>query len=662
MAVLIAVPVIAGAWESLEDQADGPFALSGEATITDPAQVHLKLLFSGDRADSPSTYYLLSISDNEVRLAKVAGNKSTPLGTAGTLPSPTNGQDVEFALHRDAWRIAFIWNGEVLTQAFDTELSGPAVAYEAVSGITIDDVFLQGVGDIETNDTFERTEKEDEEQMKWEQLSGSWKLISLREDRQAGQMQADKTANAFSYYGTADGVGLATTGFWFWRNCDYSLAARARNQEGAFGLAFYVQDENNYLLLRWDNRFTSAPGGARLRLLAFVDGKQRVLAERPGGYFPDQWYQLRAKICDGHVSCYIDGELVLETSTLLFGQGQVGLYVEGKHGTWFDDVHVASWDNMVENFGREVVGKWRPVAGEWQISSGKARPTSADASLLTTGSPAWHDYSFSSRIEGTAGAYGIAVGCSPAGEGYLFRWSPAGAKTSYAGKAQLVRRGVDGESILAEKALRVGTPSSVTATAIVETDYIAGLLNGERVVDAVVSDGTAGGVGLYTEAAESVAFDSARVEPLPARTMARVTKEFTDEKTHFEMVEWASSRHNWIKPDDDDSPKIWWTKGDYHGPVQVRFNLTQLGNVAGTMKVGLETDESRPDTGYRLEITASKGSRNLLLKLLRSGKEVQTARVTAQARICPVCVERRGDYIIVSVDDKAVITVMNGRN
>ena len=637
-------------WEMLDEQTEGPFVIGGQLSVIDPAAIDLQMAFCGDKADDPSSYYALTVEGLDVSFTKVLNGKTERIGTIGHIPQPGSDATVEIALHRDAWRMAFIWDGRVVAKAFDTTLSGSAVGYQATGGIQVEDVWLQLLGEVSSGDSFERTEEEDREQSKWDTSGGKWSLISLREDTQKGQMQADKAANAFSYYCVATKPSLATLGSWFWRNCSYSMAARARGDEGAFGLAFYAQDPQNYLLLRWDNRCSEVEGGPTLRLVARVDGAEQTLAQRPGGFFPDQWYQLRVDVCDDRVFCFVDDQPVLTASVDLFGQGKVGLYAEGRRGTWFDDVKVRDWSNMVEQFGTQVPGKWASVKGRWSIDSGSARPLGTEASLLLTGARDWANYEFSTRMQGASAGCGVAV-CWRDSSGYVFRWAAQGAPVPYAGKAQLVALSDGDTNVLAEEPLANQIPEGVVATVVAESDYIAGLLNGRRVIDAAVPGPIAGAVGLYSEGSAEVAFATAQLRSLPQRRMARVTKEFTDSKEHFEMVEWASTRHNWIKPDDKRSPNTWWTKGDYFGSLQLQFRLTRIGTVQGTMKIAIESDPANPQTGYTLSIVAKRGTKDLALALSKDGEPVAKAQVTAKGSTCPISVERRGRQVLVAVDD-----------
>lgn len=637
------------AWEVVDSEGEGSFAMGAQFTVQDPSRLELRVMFGADKPESPTSYHLLTVHQGKASFSRVENGAETPLGIPGDLPGMQPGDKVELSLHRGAWRMACIIGGRVITRAFDSTPGGPVIAYEAPAGVQVQDTWVQPVGEIEADDTFERTEEEEAEQARWEALSGKWELISLREDRQAGQMQADKTTNAFSYFGTSEGPGLARLGDWFWRNCEYSLAARSRGTDTVFGLAFYVQDAENYLLLRWDNRFTADPGGAYLRLDAVVDGKVETLAQRPGGHFPDQWYRLTVRVCDERIFCYVDGQFMLEGASPLFGQGPVGLYVDGKDGAWFDDMHVHHWGNLVEEFDAEEPGKWLSSSGNWTIAKGFATPVGQGVNRLSTGPADWSDYSVTARVKGSAASCGLSVAHTGPIASTLFRWSAPG-------KAQIVQIAEDGsESVLAEAPIAEGLPAEYTASVVVEAGYIAGLLGGRRIVDCIPPRPLSGGVGLYAERPEGIGFESLRVDPLPERTMARITKEFTDEKEHFEMVEWASTRHNWIKPEDNANPAIWWTKGDYYGPLDIRFTLQQIGQTEGTLELRFTPDRGAEDDGYRVTIAGKKGSQQLAVALLRGEEKLASGEFAAAGAESEISVERRGNFLTVSADGEPVL-------
>lgn len=652
----------ASAWTVLEDQPEGPFALRAELLVTEPAKLQVSFLVGGDNGAESTRYYLVQVANGRASIAKVDGQVSSVEGLSRQVAPPVAGRTVELALFRDDWRLTLIWDGKVAASAYDSDFQG-AVGY-ALTGATLRELNVQELGEIDEGDTFEREEGAPDE---WEHLSGKWIHLSLREDPQADRMVADYSANAFSYFGAADGVALTSLGLWSWRDCQYSLAFRSRGTDAAVGLAFYLQDKDNYLLLRWDNRLTSAPDGPHLRLMAVVDGKRQTLAERDGGFYPDQWHQLRVNVCDEWVLCSVDGQEMMRATTPLFGHGKIGLYVEGPEGAWFDDVRVTSWMGMVDDFRGDQAWRWRQVQGTWNIGQRAARPTSPDPSLLVTGSTLWSGYRLQAPVT-SADSAGLAV-CYQSPDDYLlFRWAPATSSGPCAGKAQLVRITPGGQQVLAEAPLPTDIGATVQAVAIVETDHVSGSLDGRQLVAAVVPAPARGAVGLWCQGSEQTRFGSVTVEPVPRRMAARVTKEFTDTAEHPEMADWAATTHAWIRPVPSDAHKVWWSKGDYYGPLEVRLTLQQVGQAAGTLKVGLEsdqTDSSAPDPAGAsasavepaLWVTATSGSRTLALQLMLGGQQIAQAQVEAAGDECQLSLERRTGFLVVTADGAAVIVL-----
>lgn len=637
----------------LEDPAEGAFAVSGSFKVTDPAALDFRLVFGGN-GEAGSAHYEIGVTGGGVALLTVEGEKATPFGDTVEIPEAQVEQEVTFSLFRDDWRIAFVWCGRVVAKGYDQALTGPAVGY-ALAGGESADVWLQLVGEVDSGDTFEREEGAQDE---WEQLAGKWELISLREDSQASQMRANLSTNPFSYYGTAEDRALAAMGSWFWRNCSYSVAFRARDQAPAAGLAFYVQDKDNYLLLRWQNRLVEQEGGPRLQLIAVLEGNHTVLAESPGGFFPHQWYALQVDICDDYLRAYVDGEPRLEADCDLLGHGQVGMYAEGQAGVWFDDVRVLGVDSFVESFAHDTPGKWRREGGKWQIGDGTAVPLDAHASLIVTGNPKWQEYRASTHIRAHSGGLGIAVGYRGPRDLVLFRWADSGCAIPYAGKAQLVRVTQDGETVLAEAPLPAEPPLELDASVVAEPTYVAGYLGELRLVNSMLDRPLSGAVGLYAQDPREAAFESLQLLPLPPRHAARVPKEFTDTKEHFEMADWASTRHPWVTPPEEADPQVWWTKGDYYGALEVQFRLSKIGEAEGTMTVHLGAEQDRPDVGPVLAVTAQKGSRALGIALSCEGVDLGTAEVETEGEACAVAVERRGERLVILVDGKTALTAM----
>jgi hypothetical protein len=659
MPVLLAVSVgltalaQATGWQLIEDDAELPFAVSGAITVTDPATLDLRLAACGDDRESLTSYYLLEVTTGKAAITRIVGDERVTLAEA-PIQTPAAGAKLQFAVHRDGWRLALVLDRTVVVKAWGPELTGVVFGYEAVAGVTVDDLFAQGIGEIATADTFEREEGAKDD---WTVLSGTWEHVSLREDRQAGQMQADKTTNAFSYSGRPkDGPGLAMTGAWYWRSCSYSVAIRCRGRDGAAGLAFYVQDKGNYLVLRADNRAADLPGGPMVRLLSVRDGHPAVIAECGGGLLPDQWYRLRVTACDGRFCCYLDDELLFTARSDCLGQGAVGMYVEGSEGASFDDVTVTNWNDMAEDFAAVPAGKWQ-ATGEWVMDKGAVHYRGTDPGTCVTGDPAWSDCVLSGRFTWQRGVAGLVGGYQSASDYYVFRWANSAGPANLAAKAQLVHVSESGEEVLDEQPLAPDPPSPVQARLEVHPGLIAGYLGARMVVDAPLPAPVSGQVGVYAQGIGDVAVSAVSLDPLPQRRVARVVKEFTDTKEHFEMVEWASTRHAWVQPKEGAQDQTWWTKGDYHGPLEMRVPLTQIGTANGTAVITLRGDKGDAAAPVTLSVSCRKGSRSVGLALSSGATTLASVSADAAEDAADLVVTLEGQRVIVSLGGAEVLQV-----
>ncbi|NOZ20537.1 MAG: PDZ domain-containing protein [Planctomycetes bacterium] len=133
---------------------------------------------------------------------------------------------------------------------------------------------------------------------------------------------------------------LIAAGHTFWSDTTTGASVRSLGQ-GAFGLATCVRDPKNYLLFRWSADESEDRRGA-LDLVQVVDGQSKVLATRPGGFAPEQYYRLRLSVQGASVHAYVDGVPVLDATVPDLTWGRAGLYAANSLGVYFDDVEVIS--------------------------------------------------------------------------------------------------------------------------------------------------------------------------------------------------------------------------------------------------------------------------------------------------------------------------------
>ncbi len=633
----------------LEESVAGPYVFTGTVTVSQPAQAELRVVFN--LGEQTGDHYLLSVKGNEAQFYKVHGGNNQPLGLSGTINWQT-GEPVNFSLRRERWRISFIYGAQVITRAYDSNLDGNRVGYSA-KDCTISDWFIQELGEMYMSDDFMRPP---DEESGWEVVSGTWRQQSLRVDRQAERMQAELSANAFSYLGkAAEGRALATVGYWFWEGYLWQAAMRAV-KEGAMGVVGYYQDPDNYLAVRWTSRLPTSPEADRLELIEVKEGQENILAETQGGFLSGQWYQMGLVVSGGLVTVYIDDQLRLAARTDHFGQGQVGFLAEGEAGVFFDDALLRRWAVLSEKFEQPVPGKWQVLCGQWALGQdGTARVGSAGLAAVVGGEQEWADYKYGADVQAGGGGLGLIFGYTAPNDYYIFRWAPPGSPVAYAGQAQIVHMTDSQAEVIKAAPLQHNARSKARAKVTIQQGLITGWLEGKPQIQALQEGLPGGAVGLYAEQANSVAFDNVYAEELPPPSTAHLAKEFTDVKKHRDMAEWGSRRAPWIAPEDPNRPDArWQTKGDYFGDKAVELTIPDIGSVAGTMMITVDADPDQQPSGYTLTIIAEKDSKTLQVVLLAESRKLTEGTVEVAGDSCSVRFARQGEYLITIVDDEVV--------
>lgn len=633
----------------LEETVEGPYALAGTLHVTDPAALDLLIVI--DQTDA-NNRCVLHLTPTETVVERVKDGQATRIGYTRAHGPFAADSDLELTVRRDGWRLELILDREVLARVYDSALPPGQVGF-AVTGGEIPDPMLQPIGDVYMTDPFERVADSGSAQATWEPIQGTWKLQSLRVDEQSERMESEKSANAFSYLGKSDdGPGIACTGYWFWS--DYSIRAAVRPAEtDPLGLIAYYHDPENYLLARWTSALSAADDADRLQLLAVVEGTPAVLAETGGGHLPGQWYQLELRICDGLMQVLVDDEPRLTASAGLFGQGQPGLYCEGSAGTFFDSVAIESWTVLSDDFAAPIPGRWVPISGSWRADDGRMR--GGGNGLMVTGRADWRRYAWAADIyaDGRAGV-GLAV-CAANGRYYVLRIGTRGSGVDYEGQAQIVRFENGQGTVLSATPAHLPPGAWHRARLVVDEGLLTGYLDNKRIIDAFDADAIAGRPGLYVDGGGAALYDNVYLSMLPPLRIARVTKEFTEGDEHPEMAEWASTRAPWIKPDEDGG--TWWTKGDYYGDKVIAFEIPRVGASGGQVRLSLDSDPEQPDVGLTLIISGTEGSRTLGLKLLAGSETLTETTVEVSNDPCPVRFERRGTWVVVTVDGSVVINL-----
>ena len=633
------VPSLAGELTLASDPMEGDCCLMGELAVKPGDHIQFMLYQQEDGSG-----YLLDVTAPDARFYRLSPTGSRTIGPPGKLPMKSPGEASRYTVSRKNRRFRFLYEGQVVCSGWDGTYSKGAAGYWAPDGQVAEDPLVQQMGPAVASDDFVR--EEDAHHM-WTPESGSWKIESLRDDEQADEMEADKSANAFSYLArTIDTPAVATAeeDSWFWT--DYRLSVSARTlEDGAMGLVLLAQDSQNYLAFRWSSAWNKGPAGACAQILEVIDGQPKVLAEKPGGCLPDQWYGLRAQVCDGHIACFVDGLPVLAAYSTAFGQGHPGLYAEGNAGTYFDDVRLVDYELLREDFSS--ISRWEPASGDWSVTdTGEAR--CPGEGVLTGGRPEWTDYRVDATVSARGTPVGLHLGRDADGSGVLYRVGE--------GKAQLLRLTAEGEELVSERDVAVpnGKPLELSAT-LLAGGFFAGYLNGEPVLQELCPGVSAGAIALDVGPGKGARFDSLNVTFIEKRQKAQITREFTQTSEHPEMAEWAGRKAPWVEPAEIKPGATWWTKGDYFGDTSLSFKVRFVGLRDGTVTVSMNSDPEQPTEGLHLVISATKGSKVLSAKLMDGAEELSQADVELTKNSCRVNLARRGSRVLITVDDQPLI-------
>ena len=179
------------------------YSFNAGLTVPVGAQPTIRIVF--DYKD-PQTHCALVLAGGTAQFQLVQDGKPTNIGLPGKAALTPGEHTV--TLQRRLWRMSCILDNVVVASAYDSTLSGGDVGYEA-SGVQLNDPFVQAVSaTLEETDDFMRTGKEGNP---WRGVSGSWEYKRLRVEDP--QKQDDvRAANAFSYFGSDEGVALAVYG------------------------------------------------------------------------------------------------------------------------------------------------------------------------------------------------------------------------------------------------------------------------------------------------------------------------------------------------------------------------------------------------------------------------------------------------------------------
>ena len=309
----------------IDDIADGDYDVS--CTLVIEGKGELRVGFDGTDSGDISWF---AVADGKAALHRLSDGKETRVGKSVRVKA--EGPQL-FTLQRRADRVCAIIGDQVTLDMPWDGLAGGKVGVSSDGRYVAGKPSIQPVDPPFVTDDFTRGAAE---MGGWDTAAGSFANTMIA----APGAQASMSANPFSLHVEGEDGASASTGYWFWDSYRVGLSVRPVSAP-TVELRAWVQDDENYLALRWQRGEEKLAGARQLVLVR--DGAEEVLDKAPGGFEPGEWYRLEMRVTPGHVVGLIDREEVLSAKTDAFGQGLVGLALASGEA-YFDDLLVAPPD------------------------------------------------------------------------------------------------------------------------------------------------------------------------------------------------------------------------------------------------------------------------------------------------------------------------------
>lgn len=639
-----------------------------------------RLLVGARDADN---YLELSFPGGKVRLERVLGGVRTRLGEAD-LPSGFADQDL--VVQWRLGRVRVIAGHQALIVAYEHGLTGGRAGFAGDIGDA--EIWLQPVEEVYFADDYGRGEGE---YGAWKREVGDWSNVQ-------SEGEAGKSANPFAFEGKSrDNPGdyaLATIGSDFWsdyylESAVFSSSARAIGLAALCGGAGADGRTTDYVLVRWTSQLASGPDADRLQLIAVRGQERTVLAEKPEGYLPDQWYRLRLEAGRKDLAVKVDGREVLRVPTTAgFGRGRIGLYAEGPEGVRYDDTRAGPLAPGTFSFPEDLDACIRmPSVG---VEGNPAAMTADGRGGLAILPELLRDADVTLDLARVGKRGEALLGYRGEGNHWAVAWE--------AGKAdnvRIVRRDSQGETTLARASCALAPTDRAKVRVLALDDLIRVQVNGTTILETadeirmrrldasedsleedMAPDETARADDEALEAAPGEDSGPAAANPvgrvgirfagdgaahLASMTVAiprkpkaaTLTEQFTRETTT--MKEWATVSGSWIDPGSVPYANgVSWNKGDYSGDVEVRVTFTSAEG-EGQSSVIMAAEDWDPASGYAFRFTQS-GS-NAHVGLYRQDALVGEASVEDAALPATWSLRMRGRLLTAALGSRIVLSV-----
>ena len=308
MALLTAVAVNAAAdrpMRFLEEPVEGEYNVLCPIIIEGAGELRVGFdAYASARPDEGGLSWL-SVTGRQAGFYRLQDGE--PVRVGNTAPVDATGP-TQLTIQRRAGRVCAIIGDQI---ALDMPWDAPA---GGKVGVSSDGRYVAGKPSIQPVDppfvTDDFTRDADALGL-WETSRGSFENTMIA----APGAQANMSANPFSLHVRAEDGAVATTGYWFWDSYRVGLSVRPVSAP-AVELRAWVQDDENYLALRWHKGDDDLPAARQLVLIR--GGVECVLDQAGGGFEPDEWYRLEMQVTPGRVVGLIDREQVLVAKTVSY--------------------------------------------------------------------------------------------------------------------------------------------------------------------------------------------------------------------------------------------------------------------------------------------------------------------------------------------------------
>jgi hypothetical protein len=607
-------------------------------------------------------YYFAEFTPKQVWLGKVENGFEIRLGSHSPVEvSPGTAHEV--LIKRHAAPITVALDGVVVASAYDDNFGSGDLALGSIDNeFAFSDLKAQPLGEVYRSDDFMRNEGD---QGLWEVASGNWQVNAIN--------NPTMSTNAFYYIGSSPTDAAVTWGFWFWDNYSFKVACKPLEVK-AVGIYTYYRDKDNNFLLKW----TSATGESpKLQLIRRFKGAQTVLAEKAGGFTPNQWYVLQCDVTDQQICAFIDDQLILTAEDPALCLGKVGLYVEGNAGAHFDDALVKSVRTFTEDFRTFSSDKWIELGGTWRLAAAPAAPTapsvtqhsalSTQHSLIgsspigsakaVTGESRWSNYTLSADIGPCAsGRAGLCFYYQDELNYYAFLWGRGPALSGVEGsepQRQLIKM-VDGKRTVIAHDVAPDLKERHRVSLCLDTGHIAVVCDGAPLFEEFDNSLTEGKIGLIAEDTSEASFANVQVEFLTEKQpLMTVHEVFSRERT---MEEWAGEQSDWSARTDTVAGATFstnWHRADFPGNVDIEMKQPADFPPNGQIKMMIASDAENLDGGYCFTLAKSGGYK---ATLTRCGKPVGAADIDEKTGLDQLLFRRTGNYIVAFIGRRAIVS------